>query len=108
MITIDASTLANIITRCFGYSSDGRFTETQQGAFLAAGKRLRGLLLNLISAQFDNGTASVLAANTQLNVVNTNLSNAADTIAKAVDRLHDIASLVKNLDALIGIATNFV
>lgn len=108
MITIDASALADIINRCFGYATDGRFTDVQQAAFLAEGKRLRGLLLNLISARFDNGTPAVLEANEQLEAVNTNLANVADTIANAAGRLEDVASLVNNLDALIGIATDFV
>jgi hypothetical protein len=108
MITIDTTTLATIINQCFANSADGGFTADQQSQFLTQGKRLRGLLVNLISAQFNDGTAAVLAANAQLKTVNQNLSDAATTLANAAARLNDIAALVANLDALLSLAAKFV
>jgi len=108
MLKVDTTTLSGIISQCFAYSSDGRLSATQQGAMLADGKRLRGLLLNLLSAQFDDGTQAVLAANSQLTTVNTELANSAAALANAAKTLNDVASLVGNLDKLLNVATTFI
>ena len=108
MITVDTATLSNVINQCFAFASDGRFAQDQQNAFLADGKRLRGLLLNLISAQFNDGTQAVLAANQQLTTVNTSLSNSATVLANTVKTLNNITSLVGSLDKLLNVAASFV
>jgi hypothetical protein len=107
-MNVDTTTLTKVITQCFGYSSDGRFTDEQQTAFLVEGKRLRGLLLNLLSAQFNEGTPEVIAANTQLTIVNTSLSDAVATLANAATTLKNVAALVKTLDGLLSIADSFL
>lgn len=108
MLKVDTTTLADIVNQCFAFASDGRFTLDQQKAFLADGKRLRGLLLNLLSAQFDDGTPAVVAANTQLDNVNTDLSDAAAALANIAKTVGDVADLVGNLDALLNIAVSFI
>lgn len=108
MLKVDTTTLAEIINQCFIYSTDGRFSSAQQTAFLADGKRLRGLLLNLLSAQFDDGTQAVLDANKQLTAINTELSNSATALANAAQTLKDVARLVDNLDKLLNIVTKFL
>lgn len=107
MLKVDTTTLSEIINRCFDYSMDGRFSSDQQTAFLADGKRLRGILLNLLSAQFDDGTQAVLDANKQLIDVNTTLSNSATTLANAAQTLNGVASLASNLDKLLNLAKSF-
>src|SRR5882757_3304077 len=108
MIKVDTTTLTDIINRCFDYSMDGRFSVIQQTALLADGKRLRGLLLNLLSAQFDEGTQVVLDANTQITGINTALSNSATVLANAGNSLSEVASLVGNLDKLLNVASSFL
>lgn len=108
MIKVNTTTLANIINQCFDYSMDGRSSPDQQTAFLADGKRLRGLLMNLLSAQFDDGTQAVLDANTKLTAVNTALSNSATALANTAQTLNDVASLVGNLDKLLNLAVSFL
>jgi len=108
MEKVDTTTLTDIVSQCFDLSMDGRFSDDQQRMFLAEGKRLRGLLLNLLSAQFDEGTPTVIAANNQLQAVNTSLSNAAAVLANAADTLNEVATLVGNLDKLLNLATNFI
>jgi geranylgeranyl pyrophosphate synthase len=108
MIKADTTTLSNIINQCFAYSSDGRLSPTQQAAMLADGKRLRGLLLNLLSAQFNDGTQAVLDANNQLTKVNTALAASATALANAVQILNDIASLVGSLDKLLNVVAGVV
>jgi hypothetical protein len=105
---VDTTTLADVIQQCFAFSSDGRFSPAQQAAFLADGKRLRGLLLNLLSAQFDDGTQAVLDANSKLSDVNTELENDAEVLDKAATTLTNIANLVSSLDKLLGVAASFL
>src|SRR5579872_7150407 len=108
VINVDTATLSNVINQSFAFATDGRFTQDQQNAFLADGKRLRGLLLNLISAKFNDGTQAVLDANQQLTTVNTGLSNSATVLANTVNTLNDITSLVVSLDKLLNVAASFV
>ena len=107
-MTIDTTTLTAVINQCFANSGDGRFTLQDRSTFLAEGKRLRGLLVNLISAQFSDGTQQVVDANSDLSTVNNDLADDATTLANTAARLNDIATLVSNLDALLNIATKFI
>jgi hypothetical protein len=75
---------------------------------LADGKRLRGLLLSLLSAQFNDGTQAVLDANGQLKTLNTELANSADALKNAAQTRNDVANLVGNLDKLLNVATKFI
>ena len=108
MIKVDNTTLADIINQCFGYSSDGRLSPGQQAMLLADGKRLRGLLLNLLSAQFDDGTQAVLDANGQLKTLNAELANSAAALENAAQTLDDVSSLVGNLDKLLNVVAKFI
>lgn len=108
MIATDTTTLSDIIVQCFDYSMDGRFTQKQRSAFLMDGKRLRGQLLNLLSARFDDGTQAVVDANTQLSKINDKLKDSAETLAHATSALNDVAKLVSNLDKLLSLATSFI
>ncbi len=106
--TVDTVTLTKVINQCFANASDGRLSLTDQTRFLIEGKRLRGLLLNLLSAQFSAGTANLVAANADLVAVNAKLSDMASVLADTVQTLVDITNLVSNLDALFKLAVSFV
>jgi urease gamma subunit len=108
MMKVDTTALADSITRCFDNATDGRFPLQQRAAFLADGKRLRGLLLNLLSAQFNNGSQQVLDANDELKAVNAELKASAANIAKTASTLNNVAHLVGTLDGLLGVAVSFI
>lgn len=108
MEKVDVVTLTEVIDRCLDYSMDLRFTQAQRSKFLALAKRLRGSLLNLLSARFDDGTASLKNANDQLTTINARLKKSADTLAHAADTLSNLTTLVGALDKLIGIAASFL
>ena len=108
MLKVDTTTLSDIINQCFDFSMDGRISSDQQTAFLADGKRLRGLLLNLLSAQFDDETQMVVDANKQLTDINATLSNSATALANAAQTLSSVASVVGSLDKLLNVATTFL
>lgn len=105
---VDSVTLTEVIDRSLDYSMDGRFTQTQRTTFLAVAKRLRGSLLNLLSARFQEGTAVLEQANDDLAAVNQGLRKEADTLAKAAQTLADLGKLVGSLDKLIGVAGQFL
>jgi hypothetical protein len=108
MEKVDAVTLTEVIDRCLDYSMDLRFTQAQRTKFLALAKRLRGSLLNLLSARFDEGTAALKEANSQLATINAGLKKSAETLANAAETLSNLTKLVGALDKLIGIATSFL
>jgi hypothetical protein len=108
MEKVDAVTLTEVIDRCLDYSMDLRFTQAQRTKFLALAKRLRGSLLNLLSARFDEGTAALTEANSQLTTINTGLKKSAETLAKAAETISNLTKLVGALDKLIGVATSFL
>lgn len=104
----DTATLTQIIDKCFDLSMDGRVKPEQRSEFLALGKRLRGSLLNLLSAQFDDGTKAVEDANTKLTKINSDLANEANTLNNLAFTIANITTLVGTLDKLIGLAKSFV
>jgi hypothetical protein len=105
---IDTTTLTMIINQCFSFAMDARVSPADQNSFLIEGKRLRGQLINLLSAQFDDTTAQFAAATASLTKVNTALSNSATALANVAATLNGITTLIGNLDKLLTVATSFV
>jgi hypothetical protein len=105
---VDSITLTDIIDRCLDYSMDGRFTQAQRTKFLTVAKRLRGSLMNLLSARFEEGTPGLTEANNDLATVNKTLKKEADTLANAAQTLADLTKLVGSLDKLIAVAGSFL
>jgi hypothetical protein len=105
---VDTATLTTIINQCFSFAMDARFSPADQNSFLIEGKRLRGQLLNLLSAQFDNTTAQFAAATNSLTTVNAALSKSATVLANTAQTLSNITTLIGNLDKLLTVATSFV
>ena len=108
MMTVDTTTLTSLINQCFANAGDDQFSLQDRINFLADGKRLRGQLVNLISAQFRYGTQAVTDANNQLQTVNNELSDDAASLANTANQLNEIANLISNLDALLNIVAKFV
>jgi hypothetical protein len=107
MLKIDAATLAQLIDTCFELSMDGRLADDRQRDFLVAGKRLRGSLVNLISAQFDDATQGVLTANAKLEEANKRAAKLTDDLSAASNVLTQVNSLVGALDDLLKLASSF-
>jgi hypothetical protein len=105
---VDSVTLTAVIDQCLENSMDGRFTQAQRTEFLTLAKRLRGSLLNLLSARFGKDTKALNDTNGALADVNTELKNAAASLAKAAQMLKDLNALVGSLDKLIGVAGMFL
>ena len=105
---VDSVALTAMIDRCFDYSMDGRLTQAERMQFLVSAKRLRGSLLNLLSARFDEGTQALAAANAELGRVNARLQSEAAVLDDAARTLADLTTLVGSLDRLLGVAAGFL
>jgi hypothetical protein len=103
----DAPRLAQIVERCFDYAMDGRLSSERRTKFLVAGKRLRGSLLNLIAARF-NDTKALAAANARLEAVNSQLARQKEVLERTSQVIRGLDTLISALDRLLGTATRFV
>jgi hypothetical protein len=108
MKRVDTTEMADLIARCFDLAMDGRLSQPQRSALLAAGKRLRGDLVTLLTAQFDDQTAEVDAANADLASVNEALEASAADLNKLNQTLQKITSLVGKVDKLIPVIAKAV
>lgn len=107
MKRVDTTVMAELIARCFELSMDGRLSQRQRSALLAAGKRLRGDLVTLLAAQFDDQAVEVDAANKALAAVNDALQASAANLGQLSQTLQKIAKVVGAIDKLIpAIAKN--
>jgi len=107
MTRVDSVVLTDIITTAFDLSMDGRLSPEERHAFLVAGKRLRGVLITLLTARFDAGTAELGAANGSIRKVNGDLKASAQSLAQLAERIQELNTLVGSLDALVGLAAVF-
>jgi hypothetical protein len=104
---VDSVALTDIITTAFDLSMDGRLRPAERQGFLVAGKRLRGALVNLLTARFDAGTAELEAANGSIRKVNGDLKASAQSLAQIAERLQELSTLAGSLDALLSVAAGF-
>jgi len=104
----DVKSLTDIVDRCFDLAMDNRLTEAQSTKYLALGKELRGSLLNLISARFEEGTPQLEQANAELKSLNAAIKKDSEAIQKVADTVKSLGTLVTALDKLLGVAASFV
>ena len=107
MIAVDTPTVTKLIMTCFNLSRDGRLGDHQHRGFLVAGKRLRGCLVNLVSAQFDDDTDMVLDGNRQLTRITQQAAHLKGDPAAAPGVLSEINVVVGVLDELLNLAVAF-
>jgi hypothetical protein len=105
---INNQELTEIIISCFDLVTNGDVPSEFRPKFLALGKRLRGTLMNLLSAQFDSQTPQFIEANKKIEEVNKALKKAAGELKKFADTIEQVGKLVGILDDLLGIAASFV
>ncbi|MBO0939128.1 hypothetical protein J2I47_21415 [Fibrella sp. HMF5335] len=108
MKTVDSEKIASCVQECFMLSLDDRLTIDEQKQMNVLGKRLRGHLINLLSATFDDGVKEVEAANKQLQAVNQQLSDTNEVINKVAATVKTVTKLVQTLDNLLTMVARFV
>ncbi|WP_040006467.1 hypothetical protein [Fibrisoma limi] len=107
MAKVDTEQLVRCINNCFDLAGDDRLSLNRRSEMLALGKRLRGSLLNLLTAEFSEDLTEVEEANQQLEEVNEQLSNVEAAINKIAETVELINDLVEQLDNLLKFAVNF-
>lgn len=107
VIAVDTPTMTRLIVTCFNLSQDSRLGSRQRD-FLVAGKRLRGYLINLISAQFNDDTDLVLDGNRQLTRVTQQAVHLRGDVAAAASLLSEINVVIGVLDELLNLAVSFL
>ena len=108
MEKIDTQALALLVDRCFDLSMDGRLSRSQRSRFLILAKRLRGSLLNLISARFEEDAKGLAEANAELVAIGERLGEEGAKLQKVADTLVQLGKLVGSLDRLLGVAASFL
>lgn len=103
----DNAALTQMIDRCFDLSMDGRLKPEQRKEFLALGKRLRGSLLNLLTAEFGDATQAVTDANNGIKELNSSLSTITQELASVSQVIAQVGQLVSLLDELLKVASKF-
>lgn len=107
-VQIDTKKLHDIIIICFDNAGDDRFSRADQKEFLALGKRLRGTLVNILSAYFDDENKAFIEATKKLNSVNREVKATIKQIGDTAKTLENIGKLVGVLDDLLITATKFI
>jgi ABC-type transporter Mla subunit MlaD len=100
----DNQELVKCIEACLDLSMDERLTQTRQNEMLALGKRLRGSLVNLLTAEFPDSLKQVEQANKQLQQVNQDLADRSQAIEQIADTISKLSQVVKVLDGLLKFA----
>jgi septal ring factor EnvC (AmiA/AmiB activator) len=100
--SLDTKTLTEVINYCFDNSMDERFSGSERASFRTTGKKLRGYLMNLLTARFDEAVPMLVEANGNLKDINAQLKKKTETIENAAARLQSLNKLVKSLDKLLG------
>ena len=108
MTRLDSPLLSSIILALLDRSMDLAYTPEERKAFLAVAKRLRGALVNLLTAVFEAGTPELAAANAQLASVSEQLRRNALSMERVAEDVGAAVALVGTLDSLLGIAADFL
>ena len=104
----DNETLTKIIITCFDLATDGGVPAAFRPDFLILGKRLRGNLINLLSAEFDSATPQFVEVNANIKTVNKALKKTATDLAKFADTIEQVGKLIGTLDGLLKFAVKFI
>jgi geranylgeranyl pyrophosphate synthase len=105
---VDTQLLTALIERCFDLSMNADLDDAAQASFLAAGKRLRGYLLKLVSARFEARTTPLLQANAALGAAQALLDRDLKRVENAQAAVKKLADLAGKLDGALAAAAKVV
>jgi exonuclease VII small subunit len=105
---LDNQMLTQVIERCFDLSMSGALPPERRRDYLMLGKRLRGSLLNVLSAQFDETAPEFQAANKALSETNAELAKAQQSLEDALKAVQRVGELASKLDDVLKVADKFV
>ena len=100
----DTQTLSRIVDRSFDLSMSGALPAETRAQYLAHGKRLRELLLQLLSARFDANSAEFKQATDAMHNTNHALAEAAEDLNRITQAVARLTELAGYLDKALGVA----
>ncbi len=103
-MVFDTQTLTRVVERCFDLSMSGALPAETRAEYLAHGKRLRELLVHLLSARFDADSAEFKQATDAMHNTNHALAEAAEELEKVTQAVSRVAELAGFLDKALGVA----
>ncbi|MGH8109171.1 MAG: hypothetical protein ACREO1_10715 [Arenimonas sp.] len=106
--TLDAELLTRLIQLCFKLSQKPGITETQSRNLIVLGKKLRGVLINVLTSKFDASTQLFIDSTDELRNTNKALKEALDDLQKTADAIKKATGVLKLLDKLLQIAVGFL
>lgn len=105
---LDAELLTRLILLCFKLSQKPGISDNQSRNLIVLGKKLRGILLNILTAKFDASTQLFIDSTNELKETNKALKEALDDLKKTADAIKKATGVLKLLDKLLGIAVGFL
>jgi hypothetical protein len=100
----DNQELVKCIEACLDLSMDDRLSQARQNEMLALGKRLRGSLVNLLTAEFPDDLKQVEDANQELQSITQTLTDKNEAIENIANTISKLNQVVKGLDGLLKFA----
>jgi hypothetical protein len=104
MMRLDSAGLAEMITNCFDRAMDGSLPPEEQVKWQVEGKRLRGVLVNVLTAQFVERTGEIQATNDRIRAINAELKGALGSMQKRKEQLEAVNAVVRTVDSLLKFA----
>lgn len=105
---MDTQELVKAIEQCVDLALDGRLSKSQRKKMGLLAKRLRGSLINLLTADFAANSQEVKDAEKKLTEVNKKLSETKEDVDKAANTVKAINKVIGQLDKLLGFAIGFI
>jgi hypothetical protein len=105
---INSQDLLQSIEHCLDLSMDGRLSKENRSEMLALAKRLRGALVNLLTAEFRNDLTELQEANEKMIDINKRLLKTKEDIDRVANAIKALNSLLSKLDDLLKFATKFL
>jgi hypothetical protein len=105
---IDTHALQAATARCLELAMDSAVPAEAQAQLLSAGKRLRELLLEVVSRRFDARTPEVKAANLALTAANAALAADLTRVKATAGAIKKLAAVVSKLEGALEAAAKIV
>lgn len=93
--------LVELIQGCFRLAMSAAVPMDQRRELNALGKRLRGALVNLLTASFD-------AASPELGEANAALAAADGAVVTAITDLSEVAAAIRDVTEVVGLLDNLI
>ncbi|WP_375768617.1 hypothetical protein NR798_44215 [Archangium gephyra] len=103
-MVFDTQTLSRLAERCLELSMAGALPPETRAQYYAHAKRLRELVMQLLSARFDANSSEFKQATDAMHDTNHALAEAAEDLNKITQAVGRLTALAGYLDKALGVA----